>query len=155
MTGTTDDPTDPRLGRGTDSETTSQHEVYLVLSKEERARGFVRPLRESYRHVGPAGPTHDLQDLTEKQKAQYSHFGYVKYEKYPPGSAVVGRYWTKDQLDRAGRGGCGTTTRMSRPIAETYAREPKFYGSTYCVTCQRHLPVEEFRWEKDDQVVGS
>lgn len=49
---------------------------------------------------------------------------------------------------------CGGSTTMALEIAETYAREPKFYGSTYCCTCRKHLPVGEFKWE-DGQVVGS
>lgn len=49
---------------------------------------------------------------------------------------------------------CGTATTMDQYIAETYARDPKFYGATYCVACQKHLPVEEFEWE-DGSVVGS
>lgn len=48
--GLTTDPTDPRLGHGVDSEPIPQHEVYLVLSEEERGKGFVRPLRRSYIH---------------------------------------------------------------------------------------------------------
>ncbi len=31
---------------------------------------------------------------------------------------------------------CGTVTTMNQAIAETYARDPKFYGSTYCVHCR-------------------
>lgn len=54
---------------------------------------------------------------------------------------------------------CGTTTTMSVRLAETYAREPGFYGATYCVHCQGHRPVSEFRWEVNhddtDPVVGS
>jgi hypothetical protein len=50
--------------------------------------------------------------------------------------------------------GCDMATTMGRAIAETYARDPKFYGSTYCVGCQMHLPVGQFRWE-DGTVVGS
>jgi len=49
---------------------------------------------------------------------------------------------------------CGVATTMSRPLAETYAREPAFYGATYCVGCHRHLPVTEFQWE-DGSTVGS
>ena len=49
---------------------------------------------------------------------------------------------------------CGTVTRMNETIAETYARDPKFYGATYCIECQRHLPLSEFRWG-DGTVVGS
>ncbi len=102
MTGVTDDPTDPRLGRGVDTEPTGQHEVYLVLSEEERAKGFVRPYRDAYRHEI-----------------------------------------------------CGTVTTMGRDLSETYARQPAFYGATYCVRCQKHLPVGEFRWTADGEVVGS
>lgn len=43
---------------------------------------------------------------------------------------------------------CGFTTVMGRKIAETYARNPKFYGATYCTACQMHRPVGEFYWEK-------
>lgn len=41
---------------------------------------------------------------------------------------------------------CGAVTTMSRPIAETYARQPGFYGATYCVGCRMHLPVGQFEW---------
>lgn len=41
---------------------------------------------------------------------------------------------------------CGSLTTMSSEIAETYARDPHFYGSTYCVGCRMHLPVGEFWW---------
>jgi hypothetical protein len=47
----TDDPSDPRLRRGVDTEETPQHSVYLVLSAEERAKGYIRPLRTKYLHV--------------------------------------------------------------------------------------------------------
>ena len=40
---TTSDRNDPRLTRGTDTEPVDQAEAYLVLTDEERARGFVRP----------------------------------------------------------------------------------------------------------------
>ncbi len=96
------DRNDPRLGRGIDEEPTAQHAAYLVLSEEERAKGFVRPVRRSYRH-----------------------------EK------------------------CGGATTMSQGIAETYARDPKFYGATFCVSCSKHLPVGEFAWTNDGPPVGS
>src|SRR5438067_11769330 len=31
-----------------------QQQDYVVLTPEERAKGFVRPVRGSYRHVGPS-----------------------------------------------------------------------------------------------------
>lgn len=46
---------------------------------------------------------------------------------------------------------CGTVTRMSRPIAETYARDPFFYGATFCVGCNVHLRLSEFTWEPDGE----
>lgn len=39
---------------------------------------------------------------------------------------------------------CGRETTMSLAIAETYARDPRFYGNTYCATCRMHRPVGEF-----------
>jgi len=75
--------------------------VYLVLDEAECAKGFVRPLRRTYRcNV------------------------------------------------------CGQDTMMSQAIAETYARDPDFYGSTYCITCRMHRPVFEFTWP-DGSTVGS
>ena len=53
------------------------------------------------------------------------------------------------------------TTTMGRAIAETYGRNPKFYGSTYCTACQKHRPVAEFRWlnqhtgQVTEEAVGS
>jgi len=108
MADLTTDWTDPRLGHGTDEGPTPQNEAYLILSKEERAKGFRRPVRRSYIHLR--------------------------------GTAEL----------RA----CGVMTKMSTDLAETYARNPIFYGATYCVGCQRHLPVDQFDWE-DGNVVGS
>lgn len=52
---------------------------------------------------------------------------------------------------------CGSTTTMSVAIAETYARQPSFYGATYCVHCKMHRPVGqdgEFEWS-DGSMVGT
>lgn len=99
----TDDANDPRLTRGVDAEPRPQADAYLVLSEQERAKGFVRPVRRTYVHA-------------------------------------------------RGSRACGTATTMAQGLAETYAREPKFYGGTYCVGCQMHLPVAEFDWEDGTQV---
>lgn len=102
MADLTTDPSDPRLGHGSDERPVAQHDAYLVLSDEERAKGFIRPVRSSYIHQA-----------------------------------------------------CGAVTRMSRELAETYAREPGFYGATYCCTCCKHLPLAEFTWDDDGARVGS
>lgn len=101
MARLTSDPNDPDLTHGVDEKPVPQAKAYLVLSQEERDKGFTRPYRDTYVH---------------------NH--------------------------------CGRATTMSRSIAETYARDPKFYGATYCVGCMRHLPVTEFTWD-DGEVVGS
>jgi hypothetical protein len=79
-----------------------QQQDYLVICPEDRAKGFIRPYRDSYVHMK-----------------------------------------------------CGAITRMARPIAETYARNPKFYGGTFCVGCGAHFPVSEFKWCNSDEAVGS
>lgn len=99
----TTDPTDPRLKRYTGPEAPAkQNDVYLVLSDEERARGFVRPVRCSYQHAK-----------------------------------------------------CGSVTTMGLALAETYARQPSFYGATYCCACRAHFPVAEFVWDGTTELVGS
>lgn len=161
----TTDPNDPRLGHGVDKEPIQQHKAYLVLSDEERAKGFVRPVRCSYVHVGFAGPKHPLRDLTSEEDARHNPtarkcYGepYVKFEVYPASeSPATGRYWTQSQLANVGKG-CGTLTTMARTIAETYAREPTFYGATYCCGCRKHLKVGEdgeFVWADADYRVGA
>lgn len=53
---------------------------------------------------------------------------------------------------------CGAVTTMGTAIAETYARNPFFYGATFCVNCSMHRPVGEdgeFVWEGTDQKVGT
>lgn len=158
----TTDPNDPRLGHGSDDTPCEQNAAYLVLSDEERAKGFVRPVRHAYVHVGPPGPVHPLRDLTEEERTRWpvdEPGAYVKFEAYPPGShgSATGRYWTQAQLDAAGKG-CGTLTTMGRALAETYARDPHFYGATYCVGCRKHRPVGrdgEFVWDCTTERVGT
>lgn len=53
---------------------------------------------------------------------------------------------------------CGVVTYMSKAIAETYARNPSFYGGTYCAGCRGHFPVGEegqFVWDGTDEKVGT
>ncbi len=160
MSALTTDPTDPRLGRGHDAGRVPQNAAYLVLSAEERAKGFVRPVRLSYVHVSIAGPKYPLRELTPAEAAPHREEGWTHFEEYPrDGShgSALGRYWSREDLDRVGKG-CGAVTKMGREIAETYARQPGFYGATYCCNCSRHIDVGrdgEFVWEGTDERVGT
>jgi len=154
--GLTIDPKDPRLGHGVDAEPRDQHEVYLVLSAEDRAKGFVRPYRDTYRHVGEQPKNHTRPLTPEEHERYFDKWGYVAFEPNPEHlrgeSSVTGRFWTAEQLANHG---CGGETKMGRELSETYAAKPTFYGSTYCVHCRKHLPVAEFIWVADGQRVGS
>lgn len=81
---------------------TGMQKGYVVLTPEERAKGFVRPVRTVYYHNK-----------------------------------------------------CRSQTRMGTAIAETYARDPKFYNATMCVKCKNHFPLDEFTWEGTNEMVGS
>lgn len=141
-------PTEERLPDG-------QHADHWVLSEEERAKGFVRPVRLSYVHAGPLGPQHPTRELTEDERERFGS-DWAAYEPYPPDpeGRKVGKFWTQADLDKVGKG-CGTVTSMPQAIAETYAREPSFYGSTFCCGCRDYFPVAEFVWDKTDERVGS
>ena len=57
---------------------------------------------------------------------------------------------------------CGVATTMGQSIAETYARDPSFYGGTFCVGCGTHFPLfadgdvdkPNFKWD-DGTGVGT
>lgn len=152
MAKITTDPNDPALKHGVDESAVPQSEAYLVLSEDERKKGFVRPYRDSYKHVG-VRPKYPLRDLTDEERERFKSENYVKFEIYPESmSPKTGRFWTQKQLDG---NGCGTVTTMGKELSETYARDPKFYGATYCVGCSMHRPVDEFIWVVDNEIVGS
>lgn len=150
----TTDPGDPRLTHGVDPKPVEQAQVYLVLSEEERARGFVRPVRRGYVHVGPPGPQFPVRDLTSDETVRWPD--YLKFEDYPRGhrGSASGRFWTQAQLAQVGKG-CKSLTTMGQALAETWARDPKFYGATYCCHCSKHLAVEEFVWDGTTERLGS
>ncbi len=142
VSGPAPEPIDPETG---------QHGSYWILTEEERAKGFVRPVRRSYTHVG-VRPKYETRPLTDEEKDRYADVGYVLFECYlPETGSVTGRFWTEAQLNS----GCGTVTTMKPALAETYARDPSFYGSTFCVFCNDHLPVAEFLWDGTTDVLGS
>jgi hypothetical protein len=161
---TTTDGKPPREGFETASapapiKENGQHEAYWVLSEEERQKGFVRPVRSSYKHVGAPGPQFPLRELTAEEKDAYtaSH-GFVRFEDYPAGhkSGSTGKFWSQKDLDKVGKG-CGTVTTMGKALSETYAAQPHYYGSTFCCGCGTHLAVGEdgeFVWSGTTDRVG-
>jgi len=136
---------------------TGMQKGYVVLSVKELDKGYVRPIRSSYRHVGILGPRFELRDMTTEEQARHARHGggYVKYETYPESEEPkVGRFWTQKQLDAIGQG-CETVTTMNKALARTYASLPKFYDGTFCSNCGQHYPVSEFVWVGDGERVGS
>lgn len=128
-----------------------QYYSYAVLPESERAKGFVRPVRKSYRHVG-VRPQYPIRDLTEEEIERYASYEYVAYEAYPENpTSALGRFWTTEQL----HSGCGQVTTMADAIAETFARDPQYYGAGFCCTCGRHFPNEQFVWDGTNEKVGS
>jgi len=101
MSGLTTDPTEVCLN---EYRPDGMQKCYLILSAEERAKGFVRPVYRSYIHRK-----------------------------------------------------CGAETTMALELCETYARDPKFYGATFCVACGDHYLLRNvdgtpaFFWVKDGQ----
>lgn len=166
--GLTTDPNDPCLKNGQKEE--GQNTCYLVLSEEERAKGFIRPYRDAYIHKGKKidaeGTIMSIEEIeAEDGGTPNAHYnrqtGYVAYIKYgEEKSPLVGRYIDQKELDafknkKSHVGGCGALTTMGSALSETYARDPKFYGATFCVGCNKHLPVGEFVWDKDGEILGS
>lgn len=50
---------------------------------------------------------------------------------------------------------CAAATSMGQALAETYARDPKFYSGTFCCGCGAHFPVGEngeFVWDDGSKV---
>lgn len=162
----TTDRNDPLLKEGQKNES-GQHDIYLVLSEEERARGFVRPVRDTYVHVGKTQSHYKriwymLSERNEDHDRDMITKGYVAVMvqlEDEDGKPIGGGYVNQEQLDAWEKGervgGCGTETKMGAALAETYARDPKFYGATFCVHCNKHLPVEEFIWKGTNETVGS
>lgn len=135
-----------------------QHEAYWILSGEERAKGFVRPVRSSYRHVGRVV----CGTPREETILPPGYVAMVCVLEPHEGDCTCWRGITAAELERMTRvgrlGGCDSVTSMGRAIAETYARDPKFYGSTFCCGCGAHFPVGadgEFVWDGTRERVGT
>ena len=46
---------------------------------------------------------------------------------------------------------CRVQTTMGSALAETYARNPRFYSGTFCVGCKAHFLLNEFNWDPDGE----
>lgn len=137
----------------TDDRGDGQQKGYVILCDDERAKGFVRPVRNKYIHVGDR-PKYPTRDLTPEERLRYPDESYVKFEAYPEGGSSTGRFWT----DKALKSGCGAVTSMGQKLAETYARFPSFYSGTFCCACGNHFPVGidgEFVWDGTNEKVGT
>lgn len=133
--------------RAEQTEASGQHKAYIVLCPDERAKGFVRPYRDAYEHVG--------------RRREHSFSTFQEDGSDVQACRICKRTEAEIAHDPAlvscgsREGGCGTVTTMGRALSETYARDPKFYSATFCVICNKHLPVAEFVWTADGEVVGS
>lgn len=141
----------PEDGSHNEDRGDGQNKGYVVLSPEERAKGFVRPVRNSYIHIGKVRK-YPVREMSDEEKANFADQKWEFYEEYPKGEhgSALGRYWTRKELQ-----GCNARTTMGNALAETYARDPKFYGATFCCACSTHFPVEEFVWDGTNEQVGS
>lgn len=89
------------------------------------------------------------------------HFGSPAPDPATRSDGQHASYWVLSETERA-KGfvrpvrrkylhtRCGTVTTMGAALAETYARDPKFYGATFCCACRSHFPVGadgEFVWD--------
>lgn len=97
------------------------------------------PVTPDHRELGPNGQQKSYVVLSDAERAK----GFVR---------PVRRTYVHTK--------CGNSTTMGQGIAETYARDPKFYGGTFCVQCGNHYPlviedVPQFTWLDDGSAVGS
>jgi len=49
---------------------------------------------------------------------------------------------------------CGVVTKIGLDIAETYAKNPNYYGRTFCCGCKDYFNVGDFYWEIDGVILG-
>ena len=139
-----------------------QQQDYRVLCTTERDKGFVRPYRDAYKHVGREVCGTSLHPYDAELQAgnvavictlEPGHDGKCGTSRVQRTLAMM-----QDRRQRNHLGGCGAVTTMGKALAETYARDPSFYGGTFCATCRAHFPVGEhgeFTWADDGTKVGT
>lgn len=95
------------------------------------------PVTDDHREIKPNGQQQGYVVLSDAERAK----GFVR---------AVRRSYTHVK--------CGGLTTMSQSLAETYARDPKFYSGTFCCSCAAHFPVGadgEFVWADTAEKVGT
>lgn len=88
--------------------------------------------------------------LKEGQKEQGQNDCYLVLSEFERSQGFVRPY-----RDSYVHKTCGVRTKMGVALSETYARNPKFYGATFCIGCNTHYPVSEFLWDGTNEEVGS
>lgn len=144
----------PADGSHKEHTTGGMQKGYVVLAPEERAKGFVRPYRDAYRHIGRVvcGKLNLIDGVNHICVLKPDHEGQCRQLVEAGDEAQIERAYQHNHL-----GGCDRVTTMSRALAETYARDPSYYTGTYCSTCGGHFPVGadgEFTWYEMDGTEG-
>lgn len=146
----TTDPKDERINK---TKPNGQREAYLILPQHEIDKGFIRPVFGSYVHVGRAKELCGEGD-------QYAQGYLCALDKDHSGECVKTTYFKDVNIIR-GLGvynklnECDHITQVTKPIAETLARDPKFYKELFCAHCKEHKNVNEFVWLGTNITVGS
>ena len=92
----TTDGRPPAEARASQTNETGQHPSYIVLCDEERGKGFVRPYRDSYKHLTCGTVTSMGRKLSEtyaRDPGFYSHTFCVRCNTHQPVAEFV---WTAD-----------------------------------------------------------
>ena len=92
----TTDPTDPRLGHGSDDKPGPQNPVYLVLPETERHDGFIRPIRNSYRHTVCGTVTRMANEIAETYAKKPYYYGFTYCSNCMKHLPVDEFVWTDD-----------------------------------------------------------
>ena len=95
----TTDKNNPDLSKGEVNEITKQNKVYLVLSDEEKAKGFIRPVRNSYVHVGRY---YEHEPVLLKEPKEFKDIVYVATipSLVKDGKVIGSAYITQKEFDQ-------------------------------------------------------
>lgn len=132
-----------------DSKISKVNAARTRLNEAKREAAAAIPVdRSACQLSGGGAVTEDHREL----KPNGQQKGYVVLTE-----AERGKGFVRPFRDAYRHSKCGAITTMSRDIAATYARDPKFYSGTFCTTCRCHFPVGEdgeFTWYEMDGTEG-